>query len=312
MPDGNASAVAANRVRYIKLGQGGRHEAECFDQQIMRMGFGSARHFDLCSTCQWEALAERYKAEGRKQGKATENSNQVRTFFEDDGSILWITFSRRLLWWAFIDGNVPAQPHQDMDGTFRPVRGQWRSTDILGTPLHMDGLSGHLTQLAGYRGTSCDVKAVDYFLRRVNGERLPVVAEAEALSEQLRGKIVQMLRLLTPKDFELLVDLVFSGSGWRRLGVVGGTEKTVDMELVLPTTGEKAFVQCKSTAKQAEFNEEYLEAFADMTQFGRMFYVFHTGKITCAHPGVTIIGPEQFAAMVFDAGLTSWLIQRVS
>lgn len=131
MPDGNTPAVAASRVRYIKLGQGGRHEAECFDQQIMRMGFGfgSARHFDLCSTGQWDALAERYKAEGRKQGKATENSNQARTFFEDDGSILWITFSRRLLWWAFIDGNVAAQPHEDRDGTFRPVRGQWRSID---------------------------------------------------------------------------------------------------------------------------------------------------------------------------------------
>ncbi len=34
-------------------------------------------------------------------------------------------------------------------------------------------------------------------------------------------------RLLEPQDFELLVDLVFSTSGWRRVGVVGGTQKTL-------------------------------------------------------------------------------------
>jgi hypothetical protein len=41
----------------------------------------------------------------------------------------------------------------------------------------------------------------------------------------------------------MLVDLVFANSGWRRIGRVGKTQKTVDIELMLPTTGERAFVQ---------------------------------------------------------------------
>lgn len=56
------------------------------------------------------------------------------------------------------------------------------------------------------------------------------------------------MRLLTLQDFELLVALVFANSGWRRAGQVGNTQKTVDIELMLPTTGERAFLQIKSAA----------------------------------------------------------------
>jgi hypothetical protein len=312
MSDRKIPKITASRVRYIKLGGGGMWENECFEKGIIRMGFGTVEHFDICRHGQWNDLARRYEDEGKQKGKATENSNQVKVFFEDDGSILWITFSRRLLWWAFSDGTAAVEPHPDGGGTFRQVCGQWKFSDLLGKPLRMDGLSGGLTQLQGYRGTSCDVGETDYVLRRINGVRLPVVEEAEALSKRLQDKIIEMLRKLTPKDFELLVSLVFSGSGWRRLGVVGKTEKTVDMELILPSTGEYAFVQVKSKASQTEFDEEYVEAFEGMSQFGRMFYVYHTGEISCDKQGVTVIGPTRFSEMVLDAGLTSWLIGRVS
>ncbi|MEX0828557.1 MAG: hypothetical protein WD005_06380 [Haliea sp.] len=308
-----AQSVCASRVRYIKLGEGGSDEKECFKNGILKIGFGSEVHFELCENGKWKELEEQYRAEGRKRGKPKEFANQVREFFEDDGKTLWITFSGRQLWWAFVDGEVSAKPCDENSwGTFRPVRGEWKSTDIHGNALHMDSLSGRLTQLAAYRGTSCKVKEFDYVLRRINGERLPVVREAEQLSKRLQGKIVEMVRLLAPQDFELLTDLVFSGSGWRRQGVVGKNEKTVDMVLVLPTTGERAFIQVKSTARQTEFDNEYREAFTNMAQFGRMFYVYHTGEIACTDPGVTTIGPDRFAEMVLDAGLSSWLIQRVS
>ena len=39
--------------------------------------------------------------------------------------------------------------------------------------------------------------------------------------------LVPLMHLLTWKDFELLVDLVFANSGWRRVGVVGKTQKTI-------------------------------------------------------------------------------------
>jgi hypothetical protein len=45
------------------------------------------------------------------------------------------------------------------------------------------------------------------------------------------------MQLLGPGDFETLVDLVFFTSGWRREGIVGKTQKTLDIDLVLPSTG---------------------------------------------------------------------------
>jgi hypothetical protein len=43
-----------------------------------------------------------------------------------------------------------------------------------------------------------------------------------------------------------------------------------------------------------------------------MFYVFHSGKADTDDPRVTVIGPEQLADLVMDAGLVSWLIRKVS
>ncbi len=64
--------------------------------------------------------------------------------------------------------------------------------------------------------------------------------------EAAHEAIVNLLRLLRPQDFEILVDLVFYTSGWRRQGVVGKTQKDIDLSLLLPSTGERACVQVKS------------------------------------------------------------------
>lgn len=57
--------------------------------------------------------------------------------------------------------------------------------------------------------------------------------------------IVDMMRFLNPYDFELLVELVFAQSGWQRISSSGGTQKTIDLELYLPSTKDYAFVQVK-------------------------------------------------------------------
>lgn len=305
-----SSKISAKRVRYIKLGEGGRDEKECIEKNIIRIGFGSETHFDLCREGKWEELEKQYRSEGRKKGKPKEFTNQVRAFFEDDGKILWITFSERKLWWAFIDGGKPAETHP-LGGTFRPIQGEWQSKDRKGRDLHMSDLSGRLTQKASYRGTSCEVRDVDYLIRRINCEPQEVVRNAEELREQLERKILEMIRQLSWRDFELLVDLVFSSSGWRRLGVAGKNEKTVDMEIFLPSTKERAFIQVKSATTQEEFGE-YLSAFEKMKEIGRMFFVYHTGNVTCTDDKVTVIGPDDIGGRVFEAGLLSWLINRVS
>jgi hypothetical protein len=301
-------------VRYIKLGAGGSWEKECLKRGIIRIGFGSARpdRFALCQSRRWDDLMEAFIAEGKNKGTATRFTKELRLFFEDDGTTLWITFMNERLYWGFIE-REEAELHADGAGVWRPLKEGWRGTDILGNALSKDRLSGALTKLAAYRGTSCDVDVAEYVVLRINAGKMPEVERALAASEEMRSAVLPLMRMLTPKDFELLVDLVFTTSGWRRVGVVGETQDTLDLDLILPSTGERAFVQVKSKTTSAEL-ADYIAKLGDRTDlYGRMFYVYHSGELSePSDRRVTLIGPEQLAALVVDAGLSGWLVEKVS
>ena len=264
----------------------------------------------MCRAGRWEELTQTFLAEGKDKGTATRFTNETRLFFEDDGSILWITFIGEQLFWGLLEPD-PAERHTDGHGVFRKVRGGWRWTDLKGEQLTKDRLSGALTKLAAYRGTSCDVDVAEYVVRRINGRKTPEVERANAALKTMRDSVLEMMKLLGPKDFETLVDLVFSTSGWRRLGVVGKTQKTLDLDLVLPSTGERAFVQVKSKTTSAEL-AEYVRRFDELGFYDRMFFVYHSGEAETDDKRVRIIGPEKLAEMVVDAGLATWLARKVS
>jgi hypothetical protein len=314
MTDSSAteSTIHPRRVRYIKLGREGRWEKECAESGIIRFGFGSAtaERFPLCRGALWDDLTHSFIASGKDKGTATRFTNETRLFFEDDGSILWITFIGARLCWGFLEPD-PAEPHGDGDGVFRRVKGGWRWADLKGEPLSKDRLSGALTKLAAYRGTSCDVDVADYVVRRINGHKTPEVERAVIAVEEMKAAVLGMMRLLGPRDFETLVDLVFSISGWRRQGVVGKTQKTLDLDLVLPSTGERAFVQIKSRTDSAELGD-YVARLDELGPYDRMFFVYHSGEATTDDDRVIVIGPKKLAELVVDAGLTTWLIRKVS
>ena len=194
---------------------------------------------------------------------------------------------------------------------WRTIVGGWRWTDVAGEHLTKDRLSGALTKLAAYRGTSCDVDVADYVVRRINGEKTPDVERAVIALEEMKRSALELMRLLGPRGFETLVDLVFSTSGWRRLGIVGKTQKTLDLDLMLPSTGERAFVQVKSKTTSAELSE-YVSALDEHDPYDRMFYVFHSGEASTDDERVTVVGPEKLAELVLDAGLVNWLVRKVS
>ena len=147
-------------------------------------------------------------------------------------------------------------------------------------------------------------------IRRINGQKTPEVERALTASKEMKNSAIPLIKLLGWRDFELLVDLVFTTSGWRRVGTLGKTQKTLDLDLILPSTNERAFVQVKSKTTTREL-AEYV-AKIEEGPYDRMFYVFHSGKANTDDPRVTVIGPEQLAELVMDAGLVSWLIRKVS
>src|SRR5713101_3708718 len=102
------TAISPSRVRYIKLGEGGRWEKACIAMGVSRIGFGTAdpERFALCAAGHWDKLSDFFIKDGRDRGTATRFTNEVKTWFEDDGSILWLAFHAEDLYWGFADPGV--------------------------------------------------------------------------------------------------------------------------------------------------------------------------------------------------------------
>lgn len=198
----------------------------------------------------------------------------------------------------------------DGDSTYRPVVGGWRDHDIHGKRLIKGNLAGDLVSLAAYRGTSCGVPRHDYVVRKINGLRADEVEAAENALARMQETTLAVIRSLQPNDFELLVDLIFTQSGWRRVGILGGTQKTLDLDIVLPSTGERAMVQVKSATTSDEL-AEYISKLDPNGPHKRLFYVFHSGEAQTADARVSVLGPERIARMTLDAGLMRWVMDKV-
>jgi hypothetical protein len=312
MPMLATAPITAERVRYIKLGPGGAWEHECVSQGIIRFGFSSGldHRYRMGLQGRWAKLRADFLAEGLAPGTATHFANETQLFFEDAGTTLWITFAGESFLWGFTEPSAPA-PHPSTDSVTRRMLDGWHDTDIAGAPLRKSNLAGSLTKLAGYRGTSCNVDVRDYVVRRINCETIPQVERGIVALREMTEATLAMIRLLDPKDFEILVDLVFSTSGWRRQGLIGKTQKTLDLDLVLPSTGERAFVQVKSRTSPAEL-ADYISRLEAADDYARMFYVYHSGDVATDDSRVVLIGPERIAEMVVEAGLSGWVVRKVS
>lgn len=297
------------KALYIKLGSSGSWEKECLEKGILRFGYKETP-FDAAVSGDWDTVYKFWLDARKDSGTATRDTNQIRNYFEAGEETLWITFHDAKLWWSFAKSGV--KHHQDGKGSYRQTLDGWHDTDINGGKLTSEKISGNLLKVQAFQGTICNVKEFDYLKRKLNNLLLPEVDEAVKAENHMVQKIIPLMRLLTWHDFELLVDLVFSNSGWRRIGQLGKTQKTVDIELLLPTTGERAFVQIKSSAGKNDLTD-YLMRLNNSTIYDRMFFVWHSGNIGEAEvDNVTLIGPDRLARMVFDAGLTAWLREKVS
>lgn len=304
-----AMSVSAKYAYFIKLGQGGEWETESLEQGVIRFGYWETPH-ELCTPGAWEKVRDFWAERRRDAGAATRDMKQIRAFYESDDTSIFITFANGLLYWCRPVGAVEVLPDKTR---LRKTLNGWSSRSLGGVSLSSDRISGHLQKVQMFRGTICQVKQREYLLRKLNDDLSPEVLHAEEAERKMITAIVGLLRLLTWQDFELLVDLVFSASGWRRVGMVGRAQKTVDLDLVLPSTGERAFAQIKSHANGADLLD-YTSRFEQAALYDRMFFVWHTGSVPAntETDGLTIVGPERLAQMCLDAGLATWLREKVS
>ena len=209
--------IAPKEVRYIKLGRGGSWDRALAEGRLYWGDHQEAIEESLRGD--WAAAKSHYMDRYNDKSKATSNLRELRDFFELDATTLWITFAGGAMWWAFSEPAEPIQGAVDPaePTTLRRTIGPWRNTDRLGYPLNQTGLSTKLTQLASYRRSICGVKHADYAVRRINGEMEPHVPALLHHRSALIDATAHLVRDLDWRDFEILVDLLFSSAGWRRI-----------------------------------------------------------------------------------------------
>jgi hypothetical protein len=317
--------IQASRGLYVKLGREGIWEKLSLDGDAVhgpsiRFGYRDAPHA-LALAGDYGAIAELYRRQNAKTaGTATRFANELRLFYEAGPEVLWITFARDHLWWCFADREVvdlapPDRERAESVGTrLKRVRGRWLSADARGQPLRIVDLRGSLTALQGYRGTICALKPADlaYLLLRINGRDSAEASAVRAARDNLVSTLVPLIKGLHWRDFELLVELIFSHAGWRRVSLTGGPQKAIDLELELPLTNERAVVQVKSRTDQREVNA-CIEKLAEDPSATRAFIVYHSAEeaVSAGTSGIVLIGPAALAGRVVEAGLVGWVIGKV-
>lgn len=278
----------------------------------MRLGYKEVDH-KLCINRKWETVHDYFTTEENSRTfVATSHTNQIRQFYEEDEHTLWITFYANKLWWCFSKPEIKLLPDKTKT---RPVIGKWSDKDINGNVLLAGNISGKLLKTQGFRGTICRVPEQKYALAKINCEQMKEVVEVEQAMNNLKNKLTHLIQNLQWKDFETLVDLIFRQAGWQRVGDKGKTQKTLDLELYAPVTGERAIVQIKSQSDLQQF-EKYQDEFATMSDYDKFFYVVHSAKSSLAkyenETDTKLYLVDKIAELTIAAGLVEWVIKKTS
>jgi hypothetical protein len=312
----------ADNVRYIKLGRGNLWWPLAKQTNTLRLGF---RNFDfqLCKSGQWQVAKAKFGTAHAdlSPGKVTSATKQVQEFFELPDSTLWFTLADGDLWWAFAEPSIEdifthgdAERERLEGARTRPVIDGWRNTDIEGNRLRIDSMTTKITKVISFQETICRPHGREDLLRIIRCQPSPARVQVSTAFDELIRNVGDLLDQLQFDDFELLIELIFSSSGWRRISTVGGNQKFLDMALTLPTSGEKCLVQVKSQTDRATF-EWHVKEFGSYAGYSKMFFAYHTPSEpfeTTDAARIFVWGRYEVAKQVLRAGLVEWVLDRTT
>jgi hypothetical protein len=308
--------ISASRALYIKLGEGGRWERSSIENGEIRFGFQEIPH-EICQRGDWVAARDIEKGYCKTDGALTRAINQVKEFYTADESVMWITFHAGKLWWCFAETAVEGLDNEEK---VRKVKGKWQDVDKSAGArfLWKRDISGKLTAVEKYRGTICNVSEFGYLMHKVNGTFEKHVEVAKEAYQALRVALIPIIKNLHEFDFEIFVDLIFRQSGWQRVGVSGGTEKDIDLDLISPATGDRIAVQIKSVADLAVWRD-YKTRLSVLSSFSRLYFVTHTPTSALAKQAAAeqddyfvLWDADELASQAVRGGLTGWLLDKAS
>jgi hypothetical protein len=178
----------------------------------------------------------------------------------------------------------------------------------------MANLPGIVTTTAGYQATVCEPKGWNEVLRIIHDEEDADAAVATEARRAYQNAVAKLVGRLREKDFEVLVDLILSRTGWARVAKLGGVTEGIDVEVENPSTDEIAFVQVKSTAGQSTLDDYVAKFSSRRERYNRMIFAVHTPSGKLASPDgqpVQVWDRGRIAELVVNLGLGGWVARRL-
>jgi hypothetical protein len=301
--------VETPRALYIKLGEQGRWERESIDNGTMHLGYNDVPH-ELCVAGKWDEIVADYVELGTTPGVAARHMSQIRYFYTAPEETLWAAICFGRLYWCRARPEVTLLP----DGSkLRHTVDGWRDTDAAGRRLDKSTLSGTIVSTEGFRGTICRFAAEDALLRRIAAEEAEEVVATREARNELRRNLEKLIRRLGPKDFELLIDLIFRGAGYQRVSELGAQLRDIDLDLISPLTNERVAVQVKSSVTNAELRDVEKEL-AALPDYSRLYVAVHSPSEEPKTDDeiIELLLPDRIADLALRYGLSNWLIDRAS
>jgi hypothetical protein len=255
---------------------------------------------------------------GSRQG-ATQDFNQLRDLLDNPSRHVWMTFEDGCMWWCTVRNGATVNPDGEgvEKGNFWLVCDRpWSNRSVKGRLLARSDLPGTVTTTAGFKGTVCTPKDWQAVLRIIQDAKDPDAAKAADARGDYEQAIHKIVKRLSPKDFEQLIDLILVRAGWARISTLGESQEGIDMVAENLAADEIAFVQVKGSATQSVLND-YVERFKERRDFyARMIFAVHSpsGKLTppADLPAVQLWTGDRVAQLVVRLGLGEWVESRLA
>ena len=313
-------AVKFENAYYIKLGAKGIWAEESINNGIVRIGWGKVSLENILNG-NWDdirnVIKKYYDERGKKTG-TTQDYEALKRFCDATANDVFITFYKGIMYWCNLD-NSPME--MDLISKFRRTINGWscKSLNDSAKELSSNDISGRISKTQAFQGTLCRYKdtekdnEVEIINRIINGYQNPNVEEIKKFKYEICRLTIELLQHLHWKDCEILSDLIFIQSGWRRVSMQGGSMEFTDMEYFDPINNEKYAVQIKSGASKKDF-EKYEKDFSNRG-FRKLFFVVFNpenslDKVKNERRDIEILSGDKLATLIFDLGLLEWVLKK--
>lgn len=99
---------------------------------------------------------------------------------------------------------------------------------------------------------------VEYLQNLILGEEQPSTLGTRQALEALEAEVANLTALLSEKEFENFIDMIFVSDGWQRISEVGGQQAAIDGLYVHATSCVTTEIQTKSNTSWEQLNDSHL------------------------------------------------------